>query len=148
MIAYYDTSALVKRYDPNEVSAAAIVDRLGARSGVAYTSTLARVEVFSGFRTKQRSGAFDASLVAAAVELFEAHAETQYSFLQVADSVVAEAARLVMQHKLRAYDAVHIATALALCSAMSARKDDVEFVTSDADQARAAAAEGLRVVMP
>lgn len=53
----------------------------------------------------------------------------------------------VLAHKLRAYDAVHVATALTIVSAAQIPPLQLEFWTSDQDQAAAATAEGLAVTL-
>jgi predicted nucleic acid-binding protein len=88
MSSYFDTSALVKRYDLNEARAARVMVFL-SRSPTVFTSTLTAVEVVS----------------------------------------------------------THLATALTIVQAASITPVQLEFWTSDQDQAAAAAAEGLTVIM-
>jgi len=66
MPAYFDTSALVKRYDPNEVGAT-LVAAFFATPQAIFTSALTPVEVMSAFRQKQRGGAFAAAQFSLAV---------------------------------------------------------------------------------
>ena len=59
-------------------------------------------------------------------------------------AVVARAYGLVLEHRLRTLDAIHIAVALDEDAAL-ATGDELVFVTRDTEQAAAAAAVGLAV---
>jgi len=54
-----------------------------------------------------------------------------------------QARRLLVSHRLRSLDALHLASALDLRAQLP--DDDVVFVSEDADQARAALAEGFEL---
>lgn len=58
----------------------------------------------------------------------------------VSHSTIARAAGLAEQHTLRAYDALHLASALAT------EGDDLAFACWDRDLRKAAGAEGLRLI--
>ena len=60
----------------------------------------------------------------------------------VSDATIAQAAGFAERHTLRAYDALHLATALAT------EGDDLAFASWDNDLRRAAGAEGLRLIPP
>jgi len=146
MPVYFDTSALVKRYDPNEAGAARVA-AFFATAQIVFTSALTPVEVISAFRQKQRSGAFTAAQFNLAVQDFQAHSPLEYALVQPQPSTFTTAQRLVLAYKLRAYDAVHVATALTIVSAAQIPPQQLEFWTSDQDQVSAAAAEGLAVTL-
>lgn len=146
MSSYFDTSALVKRYDPNEAGAARIIAFL-SRSPTVFTSTLTAVEVVSTFRIKERNQVFTAAEVGLALAAFEAHAAAQYHQVAPQPSTYLEAKRLILTYQLRAYDAMHLATALTIVQAASIAPEQLEFWTSDQDQGAAAAAEGLTVML-
>jgi uncharacterized protein len=61
------------------------------------------------------------------------------ALIEVGEAVIASAADLVERHGLRAYDAVHLASAIALAD------PEVVVATWDADLRRAAAVEGLAI---
>ena len=141
---YLDTSALVKRYDPEEPGAEG-VRALFTRVRAVLTSSLAVVEAVSAFRIKERQGTFTPEEVRLAVEALEAHAALQYRLVPPRLPVLREAKRLLLRHKLRAYDALHLATALVVARVEGMEPRELPFFTADEDQARAAEAEGLTV---
>ena len=141
---YLDTSALVKRYDPEEPGAEE-VRALFTRVRAVLTSSLAMVEAISAFRIKERQGVFTPEEVRLAVEALEAHAALQYRLVPPRPAVLREAKRLLLRHKLRAYDALHLATALVVARVGGVESGKLLFFTADEDQARAAEAEGLAV---
>jgi predicted nucleic acid-binding protein len=75
--------------------------------------------------------------------VFLRHRRSGYNVLGISASILNQAERLVFAHPLRAFDAVHIASALA------AAGDDpmvqIEFWTADRQQAAAAMAQPLQV---
>ncbi|MCS7059358.1 MAG: type II toxin-antitoxin system VapC family toxin [Meiothermus sp.] len=146
MSFYFDTSALVKRYDPNEQGAAEVIQLLG-RSVTLFTSTLTSIEVVSTFRIKERSGVFTAREVRLAVAAFDAHASVEYRLVAPQPSTYLEAKRLLLSYKLRAYDALHLATALTIVRVAGIQPGQLEFWTADREQAAAARAEGLAVML-
>jgi hypothetical protein len=60
------------------------------------------------------------------------------------DVIVPLAHRLVLDHRLRTLDALHLAVAIEECPVL-AHGDDVSFVTRDEEQATAARALGFHV---
>ena len=105
---------------------------------------MARVEVASAFWRKLRSGELRRSQASALAEQFRADLdgtlEEPPRFVIVADAlpVLAAAAHLVAIHPLRAYDAVQLASALAVAPD--------RFACFDSDLREAAAIEGLELV--
>lgn len=144
MSFYFDTSALIKRYDPNETGSAKVI-RLLSKPQTLYTSSLTTVEVVSTFRIKERNKVFTAAEVKLAVAAFEAHVAVEYRLVAPQPFSYLEAKRLLLSHKLRAYDAMHLATALTIVRAAGITPGQLEFWTSDRDQAAAAKAEGFTV---
>ena len=110
MLVYFDSSALVKRYAPNEPNAALVTRKLTTTNRI-YTCSITPVGVRSAFRNKERSQEFTPAEVTAGVQDYEAHSRKQYTLIQLTTSMVTIANQLVLKHKLRAYDALHIATA-------------------------------------
>lgn len=146
MSLYFDTSALIKRYDPNEAGAAQVITLLSSPQ-IVFTSTLTTVEVASTFRIKERSQVFTAAEVRLALAAFEADAAVKYRLVAPQPPTYLEAKRLLLTHMLRAYDAMHLATALTIVQAAGIKPGQLKFWTSDRDQATAAAAEGLAVTL-
>ena len=111
MILYLDTSALVKLYaeEPgsDEVRNAARGARVVAVSEVGY------VETRSALARKEREGLFSTEEHDVAVESLKRDFREVYLARPLTGEVIARAGELVRQHALRAYDAIHLATALA-----------------------------------
>jgi uncharacterized protein len=134
VIAYFDTSALVKL-----VIAEAGADQarlLWQQAGEIVVSRLAWAEgvaALAAARRGQRRGdeAYDA-----AVGLFRACFE-RCTVVSVADRLLDRAAALAAEYDLRAADAIHLATALAVTEA------DSVFVTWDKRLQQAATQAGL-----
>jgi predicted nucleic acid-binding protein len=112
LILYLDTSALVKLYaeEPgsDEVRNAAREARGVAVSEVGY------VETRSALARKEREGFFSTEEHDVAVESLKRDFREVYLARPVTGEVIARAGELVREHTLRAYDAIHLATALAL----------------------------------
>ena len=141
-VAYFDASALVKRYVESETGAAAVAALWPTCE--CHSTTFAAVEVRAALARRRRDGTLAASAEAtlvAAAQLDQAEME----LVPPATPVLEEALRLVAVHPLRTLDALHLASALIV-----ARRGPAEFVLVTADQrlAAAARAEGLRVIVP
>jgi len=133
---FADSSAIVKRYADEEHA------DLVRDVGVLVVSQLALVEVPAALWRKSRVG-----------ELSPEHARTLTTALDVdvaggalvvvamTDGIVARAADLAATHPLRAYDAVQLATAIAV---RDADPSCTTFACFDVQLRRAAAHEGFR----
>jgi hypothetical protein len=140
---FADSSALVTRYAAEERQAA-----LGRPEEI-IVSVLARVEVPSAIWRKQRMGELTAEDAALLVAAFEADyfgtaggAAEAGGFLGVAvrSAILARATRLVAAYPLRAYDAIQLASALAVAEVVP---ELAGFAAFDRQLRAAAAAEGL-----
>jgi predicted nucleic acid-binding protein len=112
-------------------------------------SAIARVEVPSALWRKARTREFDAGTAGILVSEFELdfhgdnHSEPRFTIVSLSESVLVAAAREAARHSLRAYDALQLASALAVreidprCS---------QFACFDAGLRRAASREGLALV--
>jgi uncharacterized protein len=133
--AYFDTSALVKLYLAEDGSEQAMT--LFAAAEIAITNALAFVEVRAALAAAVRAG----RLGAAAFEPAKADLQTLSESFAVIDpgGVLQAAADTAERYALRVYDAVHLATALAVAAG------DLVFVCWDADLSAAASRAGLTV---
>lgn len=111
-------------------------------------SALAQVEVPAALWRKQRTGELSAGEARLLTEAFADDVEgsevtsPRFTIVSVSPAVLAGAARLVARHPLRGYDAVQLASALAVAATVPGTR----FVSFDAALNEAAAAEGLQVL--
>lgn len=136
-LAYFDTSALAKRYVRETGSL--VVRRLLRSHGVV-SSALLGLEIRSALHRRQREG----SLTRAAFRRIErrvAADEPAWQQIPIGAEVLEEAGRQVSRFELRTLDAIHLAAALI------AHREGLElaFVTADRLQAAAARAQRFEV---
>lgn len=112
MILYLDTSALVKLYV--EEPGCEEVENAVQESRVVAVSEIGYVEAHSALARKEREGSFSIDDHDAAVEQLQQDYRAVYLPRPVTGDLVARAGELARNHALRAYDAVHLATALVL----------------------------------
>ena len=146
---YVDTSALVKRYvgEVGTIWGRRLLAR-PVRQAI-YTALLAQTEVLSALQRKVRDGtlaAVDAQRLARRVQRHCAH---RYRLVAITPARVTQANALVQAHPLRAYDALHLACALAVREALQPYGLPAPvFVTADDALLAAARAEGFAVENP
>ncbi len=136
MTAFADSSAVVKRYADEDGSG------LVRRQPVLVVSQLALVEVPAALWRKHRLGELTADEARVLVDALAIDLAGDLLIVAaVTDGVIADAARLVAVHPLRAYDALQLATA---CAVRVADPACASFACFDTQLSRAAAAEGFR----
>lgn len=119
MSTFADSSALVKLYA--DEAGHEIVREID----VPVVSQLARVEVPAALWRKHRIGELAAAATAILVAQFDAdwfgtdEEPARFVVVALSESILESAARLTGTHRLRAYDAVQLATALAARTADS-----------------------------
>jgi uncharacterized protein len=136
--AYFDTSALVKRY-ANEPGSLEIRRLLRTRRVM--SSVLLRIEVLSALRRRREETALSARAFARLLRRIEAD-DASWQLVPMSDEIVGAARTRILQQSLRTLDAIHLASAEALHHAGLR----IPFVTADARQANAGRAVGLDVV--
>jgi predicted nucleic acid-binding protein len=137
-VAYYDSSALVKKY-VHEVGSAYMNGLITDRRIIHFISKLTLVEVSAALLRR----AAPADITRVLVD-FDHDASTLYTAMTLDDVVVGEAHRLVRSHRLRGCDALQLATALRIAH----RIPGLLFVAADDELNRAAQTEGLAVENP
>ena len=112
MILYLDTSALVKLYaeEPGREE----VENAVRKARVVAVSEIGYVEACSALARKEREGSLSADEHDEALEQLQQDYREVYLSRPVPGDVIARAGELVREYALRAYDAVHLATALVL----------------------------------
>ncbi len=137
MITYVDTSTLVKRLFDEDGSDRA--DLIWEGADVLASAALIVVEARSALASAHRGGRLTARQHRAAKADVVGMVE-ELAIVEVTDALIAEAADLAEQEKLRGYDAVHLAAALLVRAEV--------FSSADADLCRAAERCGLHIANP
>jgi len=147
-IDYFDSSALVKRYLA-EIGSAWVQARCNDPARTVATVDLSRIEVAAAFAAKLRGKFITRAEYQEARTKLAADAQKRYHLIPVTPQRVDEAIELTARHKLRGYDAVHLACALHLNRALL--ENDLPpliFVAADDDLLKAAQSERLETENP
>jgi predicted nucleic acid-binding protein len=135
--AYFDTSALIKRY----------VDERGRREVLqllrktdCVVSAVLSVEVRSALRRRVSDGSLDEGRVPAIVQRFTAD-RPFWTLVEVSGEALSAAETLAATHPLRALDAIHVASAQLFAARIA--PSPCIFVSADVRQTTAAAALGI-----
>ncbi len=139
-MTYLDTSALVKRYIVE--AGTPVVQTLATRHGPVATAKIAYAEVHAGFARKRREGRLSEREYTSACGLFESDWQA-YVRLDLQDEVLVLARDLLRKHPLKGFDAIHLASAIRLRTALA---EDMMFAAADARLLNAARAERLRAL--
>jgi predicted nucleic acid-binding protein len=137
--AYFDASALVKRYIDEEGRREVL--QLLRRYEVV-TSAILSVELRSALRRRVSDGTLDAAQVPEILKRV-ATDRAYWRLVEVASDVLAAAETLVAAHPLRTLDAIHVASAQLFAARIIAA--ELIFVSADARQTAAAAAVGMTI---
>jgi predicted nucleic acid-binding protein len=135
--AYFDTSALIKRY-VDEAGRRAVLQLLRRHDCV--TSALLPVELRNALRRRVFEATLDTGQVPAILKRFAAD-RAFWALVEVTSEVLATAETLVAIHPLRTLDAIHIASAQLFAARIT--KSALIFVSADARRTAAAAAAGM-----
>lgn len=140
MVYYFDASALTKMFAP-EAGAGMIAAMLaGLGDDQAVSARLGLVEVVSAIARLARQGDLPLAEAEAAIAALQDPQQLITEVLELTPSVAAVAIDCLQRHRLRASDAIHLATALKAGA-------DV-FVCADNRLLQAALAEGLHCINP
>lgn len=137
MILYLDTSAVVKLYVEEEGS-----DKVKAaleQARVVATSLIGHTEVRAAFARAKREARLHAKEHRQVLEDFDRDWGC-YFILEVTEGLVRRAGVLAESHALRAYDALHLASALTL---LDRAQTAITFLCFDQELEAAARGEGL-----
>jgi uncharacterized protein len=145
MTTYYaDSSALVKRYvnEPGSAWVCAVCDP--AAGHVLALGHIGLVEITAALAAKLRQGVLPDDILDGLLRDLEHDARDQYWLIEVDQAIILKAMALPRRHRLRGYDAVHLACALFLNDTLLSNGLPAPVVlTSDGDLLAAALAEGL-----
>ena len=137
--AYFDTSVLVKRYvreDGSEQTQKLL------RKYRFISSAITPVEASTSFRRRKDSGDIEGRHFDAIIKQFDSDRH-RWELIETGKDVLDRAERLGRENKVRALDAIHIASAVLFREATG---QNVPFITADSAQHDAAAVLSLDVV--
>jgi len=137
---YLDTSALVKLYVEEEGSV--LVRETVQRVETVATSAIAYVEARAAFSRRRRERYLSTVDYRRLRREFDADWE-RYVLLEVTGTLIRKAAELAEAQALRAYDAIHLASAKLLSQRL---KEQVLFSSWDLNLLSAARREGMQTV--
>jgi len=137
--AYFDTSVLVKRYVREEGSEQT---RKLLRKYRFISSAITPVEASTSFRRRKDSGDIESRHFDAIIKRFDSD-RPSWELIETGKDVLDRAERLGRENKLRALDAIHVASVILFREATGLK---VSFVTADSAQRDAAAILSLDVV--
>jgi predicted nucleic acid-binding protein len=140
VILYLDSSSLLKLYLEEEESEA--VSALVVGADAVYASRVAYAEARSGLARARRMARLDDVSYRAAIGEFEGR-WTAVNAVEVSDPLVRVAGDLAERHRLRGFDAIHLASALVV---QREGGQPVTFSAWDDRLMQAAADEGLTPV--
>ena len=139
MILYVETSALIKLIV--EEPGSEVTTRLWDSADTRVTSRVTYPEGRAALAASSRAGRLTNADHARAKSRLS-HLVRAMSVVELTETVAFEAGNLAELHEMRGYDAVHLASVLAVLS------DDLVFATWDSDLVRAAAVLGIRRISP
>ena len=150
MVYYFDSSSAVKRYAP-EKGSEWVKDLVNPAEGnVIYLGQIGVVEIAAALSKKVRTKELAQENYEAALQLFltDVHNE-EYITAPLSDSIIQQAVALTKRPPLRGYDAVHLATAISLNTALFNEEfPPLVFVSGDHILCEATRGEGLIVENP
>jgi predicted nucleic acid-binding protein len=145
---YFDSSALVKRYLA-EAGSAWVQKRCNDSARTIVTADISRVEIAAAFSGKLRGGFITQIEYREALAKLQADAQKRLQLLAITSQRIDEAIALTAAHRLRGYDAVHLACVLYLNQALlDSNLPPLTFIAADSDLLTAAKAEGLNTENP
>jgi uncharacterized protein len=141
---YADSSALVKRY-VTEIGSGWVQTLCDPAAGhILALAQVGPVEIAAALGVKQRQGLLDSTVRDGLLRDMQRDAQNQYWLIDVDAQIVLDAIDLTRRHKLRGYDAVHLACALFLQATLvnNALPPPV-LLSADQELLAAALAEGM-----
>jgi len=145
---YLDSSALVKRYvvEPGTLWVQTLCNDKANALVIAH---IGLVEIAAALASKRRGGFLSATRCDRLLAELAQDARSQYALVRVSELVVKRAIQLTRRHRLRGYDAVHLACALTTNHLLRGQHlAPLTLVAADLDLLAAAQAERLAIENP
>lgn len=148
MIAYVDSSLIVRAHLGDEEGSVAAQRVLADRSIAKYTGRWTRIEASGALARAARAGRIET--LASALRELDADLRHEGGRIRVlaADNaeVEAKALALAREHGLRALDALHVALAAITIPKLADKGEPIGFASRDGDQATVAESLGFAAV--
>lgn len=141
---FLDSSALTKRYLTETGSVWVSVLAEPSIGNILSVADITRVEVAAALAARHRAQTITQAERDLLVALLLRHFDTEYQIIPVTPILIGTAVELTQGHRLRGYDAVQLAAALAAATVLP----DLVFVAADNDLLAAARANGLAAENP
>ena len=150
MASYFlDTSAIVKRYFPEQGRSWILALCRPAHGNRLYISQAALVEVVATICRKAREQFVTVTERDLLIDIFRQDSQNSYTVIPVTTSIYTSAGNLCRSHSLRAYDAIQLACALSLREEAVADQAPLPiFVCADTNLITIAGEEGLQAENP
>ena len=150
MASYFlDTSAIVKRYFPEQGHSWVLALCLPAQGNRLYISQAALVEVVASICRKAREQVVTVAERDLLIDIFRQDSQNNYTIIPVTSSVYTFAGNLCRSHSLRAYDAIQLACAISLLEEAAVNQAPQPiFVCADTNLITIASEEGLHAENP
>lgn len=147
MIAYIDSSLIVRAYLEDEAGSVDAQRLLADRSVAKYTGRWTRIEASAAFVRAARAGRIE-TLSSALRELdADLHRGGRIKVLAADDAEVeTRALAIAREHGLRALDALHVALASIAIPKLADKGEPIGFASRDGDQATVAESLGFAAV--
>ena len=147
MIAYLDSSLVVRAYLDDEAGSAEAQRLLADRSIAKYTGRWTRIEVSAAFVRAARAGRLTSAVGFLARLDADLRPGGRIKVLAAEDAEVeAKALAIAREHGLRALDALHVALASIAVPKLADKGEPIGFASRDGDQAGVAEALGFAAV--
>jgi predicted nucleic acid-binding protein len=148
VIAYVDSSVLVRAYLDDEAGSTAAQDLLADRSVAKYTGRWTRIEVSAAIVRAARGGRrvpVERKLAALDTDLRRDVGRVKV-ISAPAEEVEAVALDIARSHGLRALDALHVALASLVLPSLADRGEPLAFASRDGNQATVAESLGFACI--
>lgn len=148
-VYFFDSSAIVKRYNQEIGTAWVRALTAPATGNLIYLARITEVEVVSAISRQAKSGSTSARQAASAITRFCADFASQYKVVEITPALLRQAVQQTQKHVLRAYDAVQLAAALQVNSeCLALGISSFSLISADSALNTGAASEGLTVEDP
>ncbi len=145
---YFDSSALAKRY-ATEIGSPWVRACCADPGRIITVVNLGELEVSAALAGKLRGGLITQHEYHQSRTLLSTHFQSQYLVLPVTAQHIRVAVDLTSRHRLRGYDAMHLAAALLVNQTLLRQQlAPLTFIAADNDLLLAASAEGLATDNP